>query len=76
MSIIQWDDSTEQEPIIFTSGRGLKGEYYMGKVSIGFCVSLDRTLGRGTAFIGNGKTLDEAKKVAEEFDTTNQVLTP
>lgn len=71
---IEWQDSEEDNPIIYTWGKGRRGEYYMGKVSIGFCVSMDMPTG-GIAFIGNGSTLDEAKAVAERFDRSDDKLT-
>ena len=75
--IIKWKDSTEEDPIIYTSGRGRRGEYYMGKVSCGFCISMDikKHEGGGTAFIGNALTLDRAKTEAQRFDNSNDKLT-
>ena len=72
---INWEDSKEPEPIIHSSGRGRRGMYYFGKVSTGFCVDLDRRLNQGTAFVGNAPTLNEAKKIAQEFDNSNEKLT-
>jgi len=77
---IKWEDSTEEDPIIHSSGRGERGMYYFGKVSTGFCISLDLNQyagdGKtGSAFIGNSKTLDGAKAEAQRFEDSDEVLT-
>lgn len=73
---MNWTDSTEVDPIFHSQASGRRGNYVLGKVSSGFCVTMFFKFRSGNAFIGNGATMDEAKAVAERFDKSDEELKP
>lgn len=72
--MIKWEDVGGELPMIYSSGQGSRGLYYISMATTQYCVNMDMP-GGGIAFIGNGKTLDEAKSVAQQFDISNIPLT-